>query len=1135
MSLNRSAPCILTVSFLCACAAPAADPHAGEVPLDIGIEKPMIDLGLVRPAECRRPSRMAPDVATADAELPCRQLKIVQHHLAGMLDISSYLAAPAELGDEFAELDDPDDRRQYYFGTYWLTYQTSPAFSLWTHEQRLAAFEADLRRTFPRMMAVLIASTHPTDIDDGGDDWWWELPWVYSNETDVKARAQMMRDDVNGWIRDSGLHMLRNVGTADDFGNDDDPDEHLAGDFDFVLIELVSFLYQFRDRSDLLTDESVWTLLHKGWADHPLDVLVPAGWTETNIPVSGQDFAAALWFGGHVGVDDYSFAETENHVLMTMAHFYLINQWVSRNYRGNLVGSQAPHPPAGWTAATWWAPDSAALIQQIRDVTGRVVHSGMFEDNARPYQQLSYLALLALATHAEDEAVAVEAQNALHFLATTFTFQSLDGRRWTSMRRNCEYAARLDMYVADGLSAAIGVLSGAYKWNDSPYGYKRTREAGGFDACLTDPECHWRTYSFKVDLGNDDTGGERIPTEAGQLEDDTIRDLTPQARGLFTAFASYRLPRAVHGFLIDKHDGAYARMMPRYDRQHYPFTSIGTVTPEYFDGDHAFDDATFHNEKTPAFYFLTNGYLNASGGMYNPLYGYTETSHIIPANPSGPTCHGDNRMSGYDNVSRPYVVLPQVPAVLDEKGEVAHYEPFGLDDDFDFEHAALTLPMMRGNSDEWFKSVNIATYKNFSYGYRVRDTGPGTWADLGGEFPQDIPLEWDGVPTAEFEIGSARFIVYDLRDHMTERGQEGYFLITARVRKYFVMLWSRRVARGFWEVIPGSMFDDVDAVADAVRAGNDADNFELGYGLFDGDFDYRMVTTGETLRLDQAFGLYLRDVAIVDEGATQGIIGVRNADGSGTELETSFVEIMMENHTNRLPLIDVKEVGPDYNFALTRTGRHRYYACAQDGWICVNNRHDNSYLWVDSRRGAPSGDAPYWEHGTFDGSPDTWGCSCGSGGGGWTPGPPDNGRPDDCSDPDGCGEREPGRPGDPDEPGDCVDCPLEPCQPAISCTSDSQCPSGQCDEREDVCLCQDDGAEPCERSSFTPCVPEMPACGPGEMCLPGANGETRCQCPACEGSSGESCGDGKPCVDPAETCIGIDRPGDVGECACVLR
>ena len=1106
---------------------------------DLASEEPMIDFGQLGPKDCRKPSLMAANVDIANSQLPCRQLKITQHHLAGLLAPAGWLSTYTDLDDLIlsGDLNDPDKRRQYFFGTYWSTYQTSPAFNLWTEAERKTAFEDDLKAALPRLMAVLIASTNPTDVDDDDDDdgYWWELPWIYSQEPDLNLRAQMMRDDVNAWIQQSGIHMVADVGTADEVD-----EGSIEGDFDFFIIEVVTFLYQFRDRPELVTNDSVWALLHKGASADPISLLVPAGWEQTNIPVSGQDFESALFFAHRVGAGDATFAETENHVLMTMTPFDLVNQWVSNDYRGNLVGPLAPSPPPGWSAEDWWSPDSEALVQKIRDIAGRPVHSGMFEDNAQPYQQLSYLALLALASHAEDPLVKREAENAIHFLATTFTFQSLEGRRWTPMRRNCEYADRLGMYASDGLGASMGMLSGAYKWNDSPYGYKgatkyETLPVNGYQLCMTDSECYWKSYTFKSDLQGNDSLAENIAKDADQLRDDTVRPRTPQARALFTGFASYRLPRALHSFMIERHDGFYARMMPQYDRTHYKLSLTDIVTPEYFAGNEAYDHPSFNNEKTPAFYFGTNEFMNVSGGMYNSMYNVGENSHVIPKNPIGGDCFEDKILANYDYLSRPYVVLPQVPTVTDpQTGDFVHYEPFGLGD-FNVSAARSVLPMMRGNSTEWFKSVNIATYKNFSYGYRVRDTGAATWAHLAGDFPQDIPAIWDGIEPVTFLIGVARFNIYDLRELMEARGQAGYFLITARVYKTEGTLWSNRVARGFWEVVPASMYGSTADIAEKIKDRNPKEHFRKGYGAFHKDFKYTMATTGETLTLDQRFGAYLRGVLVTDTGEIQGILDIEAASGDNFSLQTIFTNIFKESHINSLPLIDVKEVGADLNFAKNEDGELRYYACAQDGWICVNNRQDESYLWVDSRRGPGFPDNPYWEHGTFDDSPEDWGCTCGGGGdGSWTPGPPSNGIPDACSDPEGCGPRDTG--GDPDDCRD--DCPTGPCDPPIECRTDSDCSSGECDTGLGVCLCDqhpedhdDVPGDRCDPPSMKSCVPEQLNCGPGEVCSLAADGAMYCLCPACETSSYTTCTDEVPCTNPGEQCE-PNESGGAGQCVC---
>ncbi len=979
--------------------------------------EPMIVFGDDLSAQiCRRPSTMATNVDKARALRSCRQLKAVQHVLGTLLKEESFLAKAGDLGDrDTPDLDDPVKRRQYFFGRYWSTYVEDERL---TQKQRIDGFEAELRVTFARLMAVLIASTNPTDRDDAKTDWLWELPAVYQQERDLEARAVMMREDVNGWIQNSGLWMFANVGTKDIVLEDiahKGGNETVRGDMDFILANLIQFLYAFRDRKDLLTDSSVVALLHKDWPNHDIELPTPVGWEKTNIPVSGQDFEPALlfWAKHRRRKRGKSFAETENHVLMTLAHYYLVNQWITEDYRGNMQAFAEPPDDFPWTVDTWWAYEGVEIEQAVRDALGRVIHSGMFEFNGRSYQQYSYAAILALATFAENDVVRAEAENALHYLATKFAFQSLDGRRWAPMRRNCQYVERMTMYENDGLAASLGVLSGAYKWNDSPYGLKPTTSDP--NACFTGlvPDCHWPSYSWKRDVQNDDSISERIAADGRELSDDFISNLNPQNIALFTAFSSYEIPRAVHDFMLHQRDFYFARMMPRYDRTHYPLLRF-PAKPRYFDGDEAHGSRWINSERTPEFYFSGHGFLNVAGGVYNSFYFDREVKYVVPRAhqaycPGAGAIKKNSAISPYDSLTRPYTVLPQVPATIDaETGAVLFYRPFGIKGVYPLSDAEKTLPLMLGNSNGHYKSANLATYKNFSYGYRTHWTHRvagnryyRSYENLGGESPQVLPLDWHAdVPQAKFKIGAAQFVIFDLREMMKREGQAGYLLVTASVNKHLTREWSKKVARGFWEVVPGSLFEgkDVNDVKSAIQELNGPDNFKFGHRRANKDFYYRMLTTRELLRLDQQYGTLLfysrRKTRTSHEGRIQGITGVTGADGRDVELKDTFVEFLQTSHTNTLPLIDVKAARQDYTFLTDPDGAFVYLACAEDGWLCVNNRSDGSYLWVDSRRGSDLGDKPTWESGSLD-DPSSWKCSCTLAGGKrtWIPGPPADGTP----------------------------------------------------------------------------------------------------------------------------------------------
>ena len=1091
-----------------------------------------IDLGGHLPATCREPSRMPDSVEDADTYLGCRQMKLVQHMLNGLIDERTHRVAP---GDEPVppETSADGERRQRFFGRYWSTITVIDCLNCTlpicsddhppeSDTARIDHFEDVLRNAFPRMMAVLIASLHPSARSDGepideggggfeiGDDWLWELPSAYVEDLDVPGevvaegyeavlefRARVMRDDVNAWIQQCGLWVTADAGSE-------------RGDFDFVLLEIIQFMYIFKDHPELLYDESIWTLLSKNWCAQKRYFDAMPAWQDAAIPFSGPDVDRELWYHSEVPITgkDY-FSETENHVLMTLAHYYLVNQWIYEGYRGlprvgeeedcgatcevvaicgedcevgeidyeNLAPCDAAEP------REWFAyqdeEDAHDLSDTMRDVLARPMFKGMFEDNARPYGVFSFRAFTALASFAEDVTIRTEAQNALHFLSTKYALQSLEGRRFTPMRRNCNAAADLGLY-RDGAGIGLAVLSGAYKWNDSPYGLKRSLEDAG--ACFgSAPDCYWDQYTWKVDCGGAgfpcETGrpcdGE-LPcfnTGSGRLEatpDDAVAeqiaheddpdqlandypDLGVLSHPLFIAFSNYRIPRAIHDFMIHKYDGYYARMMPQYDTHSYTiWPTPEEAKAKYFSGDQVIDNDDIHNERTPEFYFAGHGFLNIAGGMYNNYWigvtdlGQERKDFEIPEDPFPPfstqcrvTCEDESEnhsIEGYDYLSKPYTILPTVSTACKgelvdgacDSSDVRYYKPFGTTSIFPFGRAREHLPFMRGSSSRWYKSANVATYKNFSYGYRIQETGGFGLYDnnLNGEFPMDLPQAWEDVPSESFEFGkkyfnhakAARFKIYDLREYMRERGQTGYILITARVRKFNTagQRWTTSVARGFWEVVPGhdTRFPTLAKVRAAIEANNDPEWFRLGHDLKDHKhFRYKLTTSGETVHLSQYYGDVFEDDLIRNEGAVQGIIGLQDENGNGYSggLGDVFLRFMNNKAMNKLPLIASRTVNGDYTFEQDENDNHVFNVCARDGWLAVNNPRDGSYLFADSRRGLgfeddPALPTPYWMDGLFE-NDDPWCVSCGLGGSGeWIPAPPDNGMPDECSNPEICPE-----------------------------------------------------------------------------------------------------------------------------------
>ena len=1179
-------------------------------------------------AQCRSPSRVPDSVEVADAELPCRQMKIVQQRLNTMVDAQTFPGRPemfepvvpdppeeegadcdieclyikekiamieAEIANEEvvniclsasalpqqtieehnlidddaintfcnALTSDADRRRQALIGPYYATHRAHYAnedglCDIDCTFEAIEAFGGTLRSAFVRLIALATAATIPLDRDDQNlnQDWWWELPEPYRAQPFLANRSAMIIEDINMWIQKAGLWVFANAGTEDGFNNNGLKDANgnfrpAPGDYDFILLELINFMYALKDRPDLLSDESVRALVFKRWDQDQADVeeffkanavAMPAAWADTNVPFAGQNFAREMIaapdipaFGGAdddlIDLDTLLLSETENHVLMTLVHYYLMNQWISEDYRDNLEDVTAQD---GFDSPTqWYAYEGTSLERTLRDVIARVTHKGFFETNARPYQHYSMHALLVLASFAENPLIRTEAENALHYLTTKFTFQSLDGRRTTPSRRNCEYAHWMPLHGRDGTSFWIGLLSGAMKWNDSPYGMRPSLIDP--NACFVDgaTDCHWPEFNGKKDRTGNDSLGEAIAANGNELNDDTI-DAGFTAKAIWGIFSRYRLPRPVHAFLLKRPTGYYARMMAQFDRKHYfpgtvsdaletgallqfpvqnfnPEAALEIGGPRYFEGSSAADSTTYDNERVPEFYFGADGIVNVAGGIYNPYMFTLENGYRIPFNPLGPGCNGaedfkddalkaqKKKTENYDGLSRPYTILTEVPTVMSpvqgtgNQPIIDYYRPFGIDSKYTLEALNDQLPMMRGDSVDWFKSANSSTYKNFSYGYRVRRTGSlagwGAYALLGGGFPQDLAKKWldcsvqvddfiEGVlpdeslncpapvPYMEFAYGtspplsnakSALFRLYDLRAFHQAQGQSGFLLITARVRKYLrdIYPWSQRVARGFWEIVPARAFDadlSAPAILSSLRAGiealNNPNGFKLGVIGDDKDFSYRLFMSRETLRLDQRYGaVWQRWPPTLDEGRVQGIIGIQEPDGTGVPRSEVFQEFMDEPHMNDLPLIDVKALDSSYAFLKDENNSYIYYACARNGWLYVNNPDDGSWLFLDSRRGAGFEDdedlpTPYWQFGTFsDDQP--WAAQCGgTGSGGWNPSPPDNGVPTDCSGEESCPEPPPGD--DPDDGQDSDGGDGSGCVPSFTtCLTPSQCQHGQ--------------------------------------------------------------------------------------------
>lgn len=1209
-----------------ACRLPAAEPEAngpdGPPTPRSATDSPAFSLwGPIAPSECRKPSVMPeswPDPNDPEAPLDpeallhCRKQKQVQSWLNGLLEREDLDSAPE------IEVDTDTDTagEEVDLVLPWGYFGSSPV---------------EVGDQVTRAAAVLLASDCPIDATDVGkvfhldagapsicrvdpqqtdtieaSDYLWELPRGYLTglEDDLQARAVAMRRSVRDWLTGGGVAAFtRSPGSA--YGN---------GDEDAIkVLRLTYMIWEDPGRmqlpGDLEPDAGVAEVLdglvrrrfqEEDWPYTPEDGHIDDDWVYTRVPMSGQQFYHAWDEENKVGALYYVTPETENHVLNEIIYQYLINQLIYEDDGVYLDADALLGDYEGWPgdAIDWFAYEGTALEDQLLNVLSRVVYSDLFEFNAIDYQRVSQGALLVLASHARVPRVRAAAENALHYLATKHAFSVLDGRTYTPRRRSCDAAWK--QTLVGPIERSFGVLSGAFKWNDSPYGYRgvvdervalaadcadepaphqcfQTAVDGLVTGCEDDANCHWRHYTWKMRQGaapEFDRYAENAGVPAGGV--DSLAAYVPRHTHhdqleFWTAFSDYRMPRAVKSFTFDKRDGYWARAFPRYQRSHYdPMTSSGMVLgaaqahdnwPKYFDAVGVPHDAGQRLQRTPELWFVGDSFVNVSGGMFNSFYGDNEKSkYEMPLftisqattcskgkdwnayladferdnlgefylNPNGAW---DMGLQDFDAFSRPTALLTGVPT---GQSGGAPYAPWGLRW-FPYEVARGFMPMMAGNRRAPWRSVNVGTYKNFSYGY-AQDCDPTDLLGCDALYtagPIDLP-DW-GVEPYTFSLDGdtdipVRFAVYDLREHMELQGLAPLWLITGRVWKKRPLQFSmKRFARGFWEVIPGDWYEDAGDIEALINDRHSAADFPDGtFEDIDELYRYRLVSTGEEVSLSPRLGAIVPVTHVDIADFVQGVRELRDAGDAWLDRATYYIELWNAASNKGLPLLDVKAVNDRYDYVTSSGGAPRYYACAKDGWLCVNDFHPADtaaqprYLWVDAR---PAGGqwAPSWQTGTYHPS-EQWPCGCGDGD--WVPGPPATAVPDDCSEPPCEGGDTGGSGGADDEIGDEDDGGDE--------TSGSTSANGSSADDEI-------GEEPCVSSSTQLCSdPEVDCLDPEHACgLLGATGPATCVC----------LDDPSACFPPTETfpcfadddcemfgdavCVGADAPHELpGACQC---
>lgn len=438
------------------------------------------------------------------------------------------------------------------------------------------------------------------------------------------------------------------------FEEDDDP----KGDYDMVEREIISLLYLFRDRPDLLSNEAAFNLVAKGlffwrgdWTTHAMQFEVGPYW----------------------------YSETENHVLMTLSMQYLANQWIHKNYRNdqrwrdlNIINSYlGTREHDGSFIPRITTLDHFKPSQKLEDlllaVIGRIPHAGYFETNGRNYQVITLQSLMNLYAFADSPKVRVAAKNALDYSAAKFAFQSLDCKRFSPHRRHHDTTEKAGIWENDSALFYWGAMSGACAFPD---GFKADSRSSDSDTNFYNSSDQSRGYGFLAALFTDESllGNRR-----------------------------YRIPEPIHDFMLNKYNGFWARFQDRFTENHYR----RHYNPRYFYEDGTpYLSGTF--ESAPELTFVTNDFMNVAGGNHNeyPLKSVNTRIYDLWARPSAVISAGHHLFNTSADGAAPVY---------------AHTGNWGGVDD----HRTLLnkdVLNMSSRGDEWWYGKNLGVYKNFTVG-----------------------------------------------------------------------------------------------------------------------------------------------------------------------------------------------------------------------------------------------------------------------------------------------------------------------------------------------------------------------------------------------------------------------------------
>jgi DNA-binding beta-propeller fold protein YncE len=714
------------------------------------------------------------------------------------------------------------------------------------------------------------------------------------------------------------------------------------GDYDFVLRDIIALIHIFLAKPDILTNEMIRKLIGQDKVTFsPLD---GACTMVGQVPFAGQNLDE--WLAEGPGGRYYfrerwpegdprllaikiSTPETENHQLGIYVWRYLVNEYLT--YVASLTPTNDPYKRFDPCLKALVESDPVRykngpeIMDWVLQLLGRIPHSGLFESNAKPYESVSLMALLAFYQAADRlfpqdamrQKIKIAAQNALDYIAAEFAFQSFESKRMAPIRRNIDHQDNVGFYASDYLANMFGVLTGAYVYSDENGAANTTADVCSSGAtaepCWATPY-HWSAI--------DQNGG----------------------FALWSMLSGYKVPHCIHDFMLNKHGGYMARVQTRYSSQQevpvrdsqdlqtsYPldfnfvlgFTgepdnpnfarpryfqdvSTGAVAPADYDvpGPGRFKPVT-------QVYFATPTYLNSAGGQSGDYY---DLEIGLPNSLEEAFEKSGNlkkAIHGYDLYSRPLTLIPKGNLQIFDKQDIAALERL--------------LPTMRGQ-DAFQFSQNLTTYKSFSLGYTFNPDDDDRHLD----WPQRYPSAWDDFLVERIGIGRAAIHIFDFTAQ-PEHPLTGQYWVLAQFSKSENKGQFRHYGRGFWEVVPGHQFANASALAAHIQESNPASHFDNDE---DHHYHYRLASTGERVTIHNRFG---------SSATNQAILEIQSPNGDPIPLNRYIADLRNEVGLRQLPLMDVWQVDRDYKF----TGMKYAYGDGH-GRVMIHNPFLGETLTLDS-------------------------------------------------------------------------------------------------------------------------------------------------------------------------------------------